>query len=194
MRPAALRGGLAAAVVAVVIAARAAPAAAEVVEEPRVTRLSVIMGVRANTGALERHHAFGALFGAEAAIHPRLFGERVLGLAWSVLWGFYGQSEQETDIEGALDTVEMAFGVRFRWRLPAESPMFVVLPQASFELWRGSVPIPPNDSRLLLGASVGAGVELHLGSWVLTMTASYGLIGDDAAGLRLLGGIGLGSR
>jgi hypothetical protein len=181
---------------ALLVAALAVPARADSVP---TRSLSCMAGVRSNVGALGKAYGWGwPLIGCEAAIQPG-----PIGFSWSLLWGWYFASDA-TAVESYIGILELGASLRTRFRIPGDPPAFIWL-QAGVELLRGTIPLPPDNTSGYIGPTLGGGFGFVMGSWIMTIGASYSPIvactwsdgvscGSGPSGLSLLLSVGIGGK
>jgi hypothetical protein len=153
-------------------------------------KFGLYSGVRQNIGDLADRYGWGYVLGIEAHYHPTRPGQSLsLGLAWSTTFGRFG-AEMEDTVDTPMRLVEMSLGLRLRRSLSENVPRFAVV-SAGGTVLRTSVPVPPDEERLYLGAYAGIGYEQFvLGRNLLTVDARYGLVGTGPASVTVVAGLG----
>lgn len=157
------------------------------------TRMAFVIGGRANTGELGRRYYAGFTFGAEAGYVPHLPGTRwSFGVVARLLgtYTFVEGTQSDLNVESAYWASELGLGLRARVRLGSGATYAFV--DATADLLRAGIPLPPDDSREYFGPSAGGGLEIVAGSVSLTLGARYGLITGGPSGLTLLISFGVG--
>ena len=179
--------------VLVVLLALAAPLQARADEGP-MTRLSVILGWGQSDGALAEEHFQAYLLGVEAGVQWKLDSRHLfdIGPSWSLIYGCWDQS---SCFSGGLSTFEMAGILRLRWRVPVElTGALYVVAEGGPELYRASIPVPPDDSRTYYGFVAGGGLEYGQGGYLVSIAVRDALVGDDPSGIKFLVRIATGGK
>jgi hypothetical protein len=182
-------------VVPIIAAALAlsAPAVASAQAEPPMSYASLVVGVQQNMGELGDHFRYGFVGGTEAGVHKR-FGEHAiwdLGIAWALLYGYFPASG-DREVDPYIEVIQLEGIVRGRVRLPGPMPLFV-LAEGGASMYRASLPVPPDNEQIYVGATAGGGLEIDIGSFVIALGVRYGLFLDGPMGMRVMvrGGLGL---
>ena len=190
-RRACQRGLIAAVLLAI---AGATPAHAD---ELPAGRFGVVAGLRAGGGAFGDRFDPGPIWGLEAG-YNRTDTERnwSFGLAWSVLWGWFGPARPSVN-DGSLWLLEMNFGGRVR-RLLGDEDLAYLIGSVGFTLLRTNTPIPPDMEQSYAGPYAGIGVEGYLADkYLLSFEVRYGLFTIGPVGgpgtLSLLFGFSFGT-
>jgi hypothetical protein len=185
---------LAAALVPAVLLLAAPARTALAAEDPPTTHAALIIGAGQNVGDLGDRYLYGFLAGTEAGFQIRptdSFWD--LGAAWSFQWGYF-PSSSASNVDDVLTIIQLEGVARGRLRLPGPLPFFARA-EVGVDLFRASIPIPPDNDQLYLGPTAGVGIEVAVSGWVISLGARYGLFaGTGPTGLRLMFGIGKGSR
>ncbi len=180
--------------VALALSAATAARPAAAAEDPPTTHAALIIGAGQNVGDLGDRYLYGFLAGTEAGfqIRPSVGAFYDLGAAWSFLWGYF-PSSSDANVDDVLTVIQLEAVGRARLRMPGPLPSFVRV-EAGVDLYRASIPIPPDGEQVYLGPTAGLGFEVAVSGWVISLGARYGLFTGGPTGLRVVFGIGKGSR
>ncbi|MBI4509242.1 MAG: hypothetical protein HY698_06375 [Deltaproteobacteria bacterium] len=162
--------------------------------EAPTTQLSVLYGLRWNTGELRERYAFSYyVIGVEAAYFPRILGQNNVGLSWSIRRNAF-DSSSPTNVESELILLDMGLDLRARVPLILGPPQVVAYLEGGPLIVRTDIPIPPSSARSYLGFGVGAGIEYVLaGRFLATLGGRFGALGDPS-GLMVFLSLGLAAR
>jgi hypothetical protein len=187
-RPRRLASGIAA---ALALLTAAAPAFAQPEEIPR-GQFGMAAVLRRNVGAMEERYGLGYLWGFVAGYQVTRPDEPLgAGLVLTTLFGrsqLFGVwgDDDPTIATGPLKYLEMALGLRVRYRLGEALPLYVA-GSVGGALLRTDVPVPPDDERLHLGGFVGLGADFYLwDSVLLGLDARFGLLGGGPRGITFM--------
>ncbi len=185
------------ALIAAAVAAALAVAVPAHADELPAGRFGAIAGLRAGSGGFGDRFDPGLLWGIEAG-YNRTDTERnwSFGVAWSVLWGWFGPARPEV-ADGSLWLIEMNLGGRVRRLLGGEELAYLV-GSVGFTLLRTNTPIPPDMEQSYAGPYAGIGVEGYLaGKYLLSVEVRYGLFTIGPVGgpgtISFLFGVSLGT-
>lgn len=163
-------------------------------DEGPMTRLSVILGWGQSDGAMAEEHFQAYLVGVEAGVQWQLDASHLfdVGPSWSLIYGCW---DQPSCFSGGLATYEMAATLRLRWRVPVPlTGALYLAAEGGPELYRASLPVPPDDSRTHLGFTAGGALEYGEGDYLISIGVRDALVAEDPSGLRFLVRIATGGR
>ena len=162
----------------------AAAGAAHAQDAPS-TRIGVLLGARANVGALGTRYAVGPMIGIEAGLMPTWFG-----VIWSLQWSFLPSTDAR-NVDDNLELFDLELGARARLAMPGGLPGNLWT-QLGFELLRASVPLEPDLDTNYYGPTVRVGAELVLSNVIVSLGTGYGLVGGGPSGLKIMLFVGIG--
>jgi hypothetical protein len=160
-----------------------------------VRRISGFVGLRQNFGGLGNDFRWGTqLIGAEAAWLAGTIGDDFRwGGVWWVQISRYVYPEPGS-VNPELGVAEMGLGPRLDWRLPFEKNWLPSMAhaQVSFEWYRASNPIPPDNEITYYGGQLKVGLEWGSPGLFYGIAVTSSLLPWMPASATLLASIGVG--
>ena len=156
-------------------------------------RFGVVAGARTGVGALGDRFGWGPVWGMEAGYNPAdTERDWSFGVAWSVLWGYFGADRPEVS-DGSLWLLEMNLGGRVR-RLVGEANQAYLVGSMGLTLLRTNTPIPPDNERSYVGPYAGIGLEGYANSkYLLSFEVRYGVFAGGPGSLSIWAGFSFGT-